>query len=267
MPAASNGISVGIEGWGCNCPQHRDLLIAVGPDGAIKQSSRRPRRSIPLSRRPALRCPVASPRRRAARPGSDTISLRLGFSAVNAAAPLAPEARTGRPRCGASRESGSTRAHARPGRSFRIYSENSRCVTGVQRRGRPRLPFSKISRHPTVGLPVQSAAQGEHALVRIVQHFGSGRESWRRQGRPRGLPGARRRFRELDPNDLSRRRRWASQSGGWVVRVTSIVTGCRHGAGPSPSAQAGALMRVSPIGKVTRRGPEMLGTTSQAFDG
>jgi hypothetical protein len=41
----------------------------------------------------------------------------------------------------------SARAHARPGWSFRIHSENTRCATGARRRGRPRFPVSKISRH------------------------------------------------------------------------------------------------------------------------
>jgi hypothetical protein len=38
-------------------------------------------------------------------------------------------------------------AHARPGRSFRIHSENTRCATGVRRRGQPHFPVSEISRH------------------------------------------------------------------------------------------------------------------------
>jgi len=38
-------------------------------------------------------------------------------------------------------------AHTRPGRSFRIHSENTRCATGVRRRGLSRFTFSKISRH------------------------------------------------------------------------------------------------------------------------
>jgi hypothetical protein len=41
----------------------------------------------------------------------------------------------------------SARAHTRPGRSFRFHSENTRCATGVRRRGRPRFPVSEISRH------------------------------------------------------------------------------------------------------------------------
>jgi hypothetical protein len=36
--------------------------------------------------------------------------------------------------------SGPARAHARPGRSFRIHSEDTRCTIGVQRRGRPHFP-------------------------------------------------------------------------------------------------------------------------------
>jgi hypothetical protein len=41
----------------------------------------------------------------------------------------------------------SARAHTRPGRSFRLHSENTRCATGVRRRGHPRFPVSEISRH------------------------------------------------------------------------------------------------------------------------
>jgi hypothetical protein len=37
--AASNGVSAGIGGWSGECPQHRDLLIAVGPDSAIRQKA------------------------------------------------------------------------------------------------------------------------------------------------------------------------------------------------------------------------------------
>jgi hypothetical protein len=65
-------------------------------------------------------------------------------------------------------------SHTRPGWSFRIHSENTRCVTGVRRRGHPHFPVRKISRHSN-GEPVQSAAQGEHAVVGVVQHFGGWR--------------------------------------------------------------------------------------------
>jgi hypothetical protein len=41
----------------------------------------------------------------------------------------------------------SARAHTRTRRSFRIHSENTRCATGVRRRGRTRFPISEISRH------------------------------------------------------------------------------------------------------------------------
>ena len=33
---ASNGVSAEIGGWGYECPQYRDLLIAMGLDGAIR---------------------------------------------------------------------------------------------------------------------------------------------------------------------------------------------------------------------------------------
>jgi hypothetical protein len=36
-------------------------------------------------------------------------------------------------------------AHAWPGRSFHLHSENTRCGTGVQRHGRRRFPVSEIS--------------------------------------------------------------------------------------------------------------------------
>ncbi len=32
MPAVSNGVLAGNAGWGCECPQHGDLLVAMGPD-------------------------------------------------------------------------------------------------------------------------------------------------------------------------------------------------------------------------------------------
>jgi hypothetical protein len=49
---------------------------------------------------------------------------------------------TGRPRrCGQGMgRIWSACAHTRPGRSFRIHSEDTRCATGVQRPGRPRFP-------------------------------------------------------------------------------------------------------------------------------
>jgi hypothetical protein len=80
---------------------------------------------------------------------ADAIGLRAASAPSIAAAPLAPglepvdnvAARQGMGRIR------SARAHARPGWSFRIHSENTRCATGVRRRGRPRFPVSKISRH------------------------------------------------------------------------------------------------------------------------
>jgi len=41
----------------------------------------------------------------------------------------------------------SVRAHAGPPRSFHFHSEDTRCATGVRRRGRPRCPISEISCH------------------------------------------------------------------------------------------------------------------------
>ena len=35
MLVASNGVSAGNGGWGCECPQRRDLLVAMGQTGAI----------------------------------------------------------------------------------------------------------------------------------------------------------------------------------------------------------------------------------------
>ena len=32
MPAASNGALAGNASWGYECPQHRDLLVDMGPD-------------------------------------------------------------------------------------------------------------------------------------------------------------------------------------------------------------------------------------------
>jgi hypothetical protein len=56
----------------------------------------------------------------------------------------------------------SARAHTRPGRSFRLHSEDTRCATSVRHRGRPHFSVSKFSRHSNCALAVQSAAQGEH---------------------------------------------------------------------------------------------------------
>src|SRR5450755_579547 len=47
-------------------------------------------------------------------------------------------------------------------------ARTTRCATGVRRRGRPHFPVGT-----TVSLPVQSAAWGEHAVIGVVQHFGS----------------------------------------------------------------------------------------------
>ena len=46
---------------------------------------------------------------------------------------------------------------------------DTRCATGVRRRGATRFPVGI----PTVSLPVQSAAPGEHPVIGIVQHAGS----------------------------------------------------------------------------------------------
>jgi hypothetical protein len=136
--------------------QHRDLPIGMGPDGAIRQAlALFARRSIPLSRRAALRrSRVAWPRRRAAgrpdrrrhRPARLLQRRRLqqhrsllGLEPVNHVA-----ARQGMGRIW------SARAHLRPGRSFRIHSENTRCATAVRRRGHPHFPSAKYLVIPAV---------------------------------------------------------------------------------------------------------------------
>jgi hypothetical protein len=67
-----------------------------------------------------------------------------------------------------------------------------RCATAR----RPSLPVSEISRHPTVSLPVQSAAQGEHPAIGIVQHAGSAKP---------GTPARRRSFKRWRFSDIRRR--------------------------------------------------------------
>jgi hypothetical protein len=104
--AASNGVSAGNGGWGCECPQYRDLLIAMGP---ARRSGKGPR----LQQHRSL----------------------LGLDPVDQ---FAVGQSMGRIR--------SARAHTRPGRSFHIHSENTRCATGARRRGRPLFPVSEISR-------------------------------------------------------------------------------------------------------------------------
>jgi hypothetical protein len=36
MLAASNGVSGENGGWGYECPQHRDLLVAIGPEDGYR---------------------------------------------------------------------------------------------------------------------------------------------------------------------------------------------------------------------------------------
>jgi hypothetical protein len=67
----------------------------------------------------------------------------------------------------------SVRAHTRPGRSFHIHSEDTRCATGVRRRGRPRFPVSEISRHSNGEPACAVRCTGRTPPVGIVQHVGS----------------------------------------------------------------------------------------------
>jgi hypothetical protein len=60
-----------------------------------------------------------------------------------------------------------------PGRSFRLHSENTRCATGVRRRGRPRFPVSEISRHSNCVPACAVRCTGQSPPVEIVQHVGS----------------------------------------------------------------------------------------------
>jgi hypothetical protein len=67
----------------------------------------------------------------------------------------------------------SARAHTRPGRSFRLHSEDTRCATGVRGRGRPRFPVSEISRHSNCEPACAVRCTGQTPPVGIVQHLGS----------------------------------------------------------------------------------------------
>jgi len=118
---ASNGVSAGIGGWSGECRQHRDLLIAVGPDGVIRQ-------------RPSIAAAPLAPGAGTGRPRRG--ASRYGWHPVNLCAHLAQTV-----------VPSSQREH--------------RCATGVRRRGPLASPSAKSLVILTVSLPVQSAAQGE----------------------------------------------------------------------------------------------------------
>jgi hypothetical protein len=108
---------------------------------------------------------------------ADTIGCSARFSAVDcSSAALTPGAGTGRPRRGASRYGShlvSSCAHPAP----TVVPSSQREQPMCHRRATPwppsLPPSAKSLVIPTVSLPVQSAAQGEHPLTGIVQHFGS----------------------------------------------------------------------------------------------
>lgn len=178
----------------------------MGPDRPhqVKDSRcSRADQSLGLKGAALRRSRVAWPRRRAAgRPDRRRNRVAPASAPWIAAAPLAPGAGIGPPSRGASRYGShlSTCAHTRPGRSFCIHSENAGRATGVRCRGRPHFPVSKFSRHSNCAPAVQSAAQGEHPVIGIVQHTGSakprGHTRWRWVERGR-LSDIRRRVRLL----------------------------------------------------------------------
>ena len=123
------------RGLGCECPQYRDLLIAMGP---ARRSGKGPRlqqhRSL-LGLEPV-----------------DHVAARQGIGRIRSA-----------------------RAHARLGWSFRTHSEDTRCATMCDVAAGLASPSAKSLVIPTVSLAVQSAAQGEHPVVGVVQHVGGWR--------------------------------------------------------------------------------------------
>jgi hypothetical protein len=123
------------RGLGSECPQYRDLPIAMGP---ARRSGKGPR--LQQHRSLLVLEPV------------DHVAARQGLGRIRSA-----------------------RAHARPGWSFRIHSENTRCATGVRRRGHPHFPVSEISRHSNGEPACAIRCTGRTPLIGVVQHFGGWR--------------------------------------------------------------------------------------------
>ena len=119
---------------------------------------------------------VARPWRRAAGRAADAIDLRACFSAVdcssNARSWSWNRSTTSR-RVKGLGHIRSARAHARPGRSSGIHSENTRCATGVRRRGPLTSPSAKSPRHSSGEPACAIRGTGRTPLIRFVQHAGS----------------------------------------------------------------------------------------------
>jgi hypothetical protein len=174
---ASNGVWEGNGGWGYECPQHRYLLIAMGPDRRHSVKAR------------ALRAPINP-------------SVSKGRTEVE-------------PSCSASVSGGPDRRRNRTARRLqhrrlqqhrsllglepvdhlaasgvgwhlvqfvRTPGPDGRSVFTARTPDVPQVcdaaaalssPPAKSLVTPMVSLTVQSAAQGEHPVVGVVQHFGS----------------------------------------------------------------------------------------------
>ncbi len=133
MLVASNGISAGNGGWGCECPQHRDLLVAMGP-----------------ARRDPVKVLDCSSAARSWGWNRSTTSRRVKVWVASG-----PRVRTPGP----------------DGRS--VFTARTPDVPQVcDAAATLASPSAKSLVIPMVSLPVQSAAPGEHPPVGIVQHFG-----------------------------------------------------------------------------------------------
>jgi hypothetical protein len=180
MLAASNGISAEIGGWGYECPQHRDLRIAIGPDGSIRSKAGALR--APINPSISKGCTEVEP----SCPGLEQPAGRtadaigrllqrhrlhrhrslLGLEPVDHVA-----ARQG---MGRIRSDGVTSSCTHPGPDGRpIFTARTPDVPqACAAAAALASPSAKSLVIPTVSLPVQSDAQGEHPVVGVVQRFG-----------------------------------------------------------------------------------------------
>jgi hypothetical protein len=180
LPAASNGVSAGNEGWGYECPQHRDLLITLGPDGRHRVKARAVRAPInpSVSKGSTEAEPGCSASALSSRPAADAICLRACFSAVDCSS----TARS----WGWNRSTTSRRAKVwfASGQIWRTPGPDGRSIFTARTLGVAQacnaaaalaFPSAKSLVIPTVSLPVRSAAQGERRVIGIavVQHAGS----------------------------------------------------------------------------------------------
>jgi hypothetical protein len=165
-------------GWGYECSQHRDLLIAMGPDRRHPVKARTVRAPINPSVskgctevEPSCSASVSSSRRDRRRNRTARLLQRRRLQQHRWLLGLEPVDHVG-----AHQSMGriwSARAHTRSGRSFRLHSENTRCATGVRRRGHPRFTASEISRHSNCEPACAIRCTAQTPPVGIVQHVGS----------------------------------------------------------------------------------------------